>query len=78
MANLIGIVHIRHLGIGSKSEGDYACFTLPTGKEYILYREGVYHASDDYFTQFDDKKVVVEGIIEEHTHYVCVQSVTEE
>lgn len=69
------MVHIRRMAVGSKSEGDYACFVLPAGEEYRLYREGIYPADDDYFKEFNDKEVVVVGTVEERTHYICVQSV---
>ncbi len=75
MEELTGMVHIRRMAVGSKSEGDYARFVLPSGEEYTLYREGVYPANDDCFKEFDDKEVVIVGNMEERAHYICVQSI---
>lgn len=56
----IGIIEIRLQNIGSKSEGNYV-YLLSEDFEYELFRKGASNCNDDYFTEFNNKNVIVEG-----------------
>ncbi len=66
-----GVLSLRLMNEGSKSEAVYAYLTLDSGEEYILYRKDNFPADDDYFVPFKGKAVQVLGEVEDE--YMVVE-----
>jgi len=60
-------------GSGSKSEGYVAYLELPDESKYKLYRKGVYEINDEYFKEFNNKEVVVDGEIQKN--FILVKNI---
>lgn len=56
-----GVLSLRLMNEGSKSEGVFAYLTLESGDEYMLCRQDVFPADDEYFVPFGGKAVCVKG-----------------
>lgn len=63
MEEYLGILTYELKNIESKSEGHVALLDVD-GEEtqrYNLYRGGVYAINDDYFAEYDQKRVIICG-----------------
>ena len=78
MATITGLINCTFENESSKSEGTFTILTTSDGTKYTLYRKEHFPINDTFFYQFDTKKVVVEGEIEERNGYICVSSIREE
>jgi hypothetical protein len=56
-----GVLSLRLMNEGSKSEAVYAYLTLESGEERMLCRQDVFPANDKYFVPYDGKTVCVTG-----------------
>ena len=59
-----GVLTLRFMDEGSKSEAVYAYLKLDSGEEYMLYRQDVYPANDDFFVPFNGQYVLLKGELE--------------
>ncbi len=71
-----GILECPLVDVGSKSEGRRAFLTDESGKRYKLYRKDVWPVSDEFFYQYSEKQVSIEGEEESDTGSFLVQSIT--
>ena len=56
-----GVLSLRLMNEGSKSEAVYAYLQFENGEERMLCRQNVFPANDKYFVPFDGKTVNVTG-----------------
>lgn len=77
MAIVNGLLEYILQNEGSKSEGYWAFLKCNDGKEYTLYRSGIYPLGDEYFASYHGKVVRVVGDAEERTGYFCVGAIEE-
>jgi len=64
MEKHIGIIWIKNISSGSKSDGNKAYFIDEEFKHYNLYRKGVANVNDDFFYPYHLKTVEVTGEIQ--------------
>ena len=70
-----GILKWEFLNKDSKSEGRMALLTTANGEQYKLYRVDHLPVEDDFFAEYDQQQVEVEGQIETRTGYLCVSEI---
>ena len=70
-----GVLKREFLNKNSKSEGRMALLYTVDGGQYKLYRADHLPVEDDFFADFDEQEVEVEGQIEERTGYLCVSDI---
>lgn len=75
MTTLIGTIEYSVQNIGTKSEGYIALLKCDDGKTYTLYRSDNMPIDDPFFAPYHNKKVYVDGNIEESTNIICVKSI---
>lgn len=61
METVAGTVEVRRLHVGSKSEGDYACVKCDDGRDFKIYRAGVFPAGDAFLRSFASRRVSLDG-----------------
>ena len=72
-----GIIEVRRLSAGSKSDGDYVYLLCgESGDTYRLYREGIHPVSDSSLAQFAGCYVAVEGTVQDD-EWMMVDNITE-
>jgi hypothetical protein len=59
-----GIIWIRNITSGSKSDGNLAFFIDEEFNHYKLYREGVFEINDNFFYPYNLKNVQITGEIQ--------------
>ena len=69
-----GHIEYKLAGQGSKSEGFMTYLITPSGESYRLYRKGTFDINDNFFKQFDQQEVEVNGELED-TGFICTTSV---
>lgn len=76
METISGIVDLRLVSEGSKSEGRKAVLCSADGREYILYRADMLPINDAFFTSYDKQHLAVRGVVESSADkiYLCVSS----
>lgn len=70
-----GIVQIRTVNAGCKSDGRYAHILLDNGRDYILHRRQRLPQDDAFFEPYDAQHVVAEGELDETFGYLRVESI---
>ena len=74
MDTYTGHIEYKLAGHGSKSEGFMTYLITPSGESYRLYRKGTFDINDNFFKQFDQQEVEVNGELED-TGFICTTSV---
>ena len=74
MDTYTGHIEYKLAGQGSKSEGFVTYLITQAGTSYKLYRKGAFEINDDFFKQFDQQEVEINGELE-NTGFICVTSV---
>lgn len=74
MDTYTGHIEYKLTGKESKSEGFAANLITSDGMSYRLYRKGAFEINDNFFKQFDQQEVEVNGELED-TGFICVASV---
>ena len=74
MKKRIGIIWIRNISGGSKSDGYKAYFIDEEFNHYQLYRKGIFEINDTFFDTFNLKNVEVTGEIQKEK-WMMVDSV---
>lgn len=74
MDTYTGHIEYKLAGQGSKSEGFMTYLITPSGESYRLYRKGTFDINDNFFKQFDQQEVEVNGELED-TGFICTTSV---
>lgn len=74
MDTYTGHIEYKLTGQESKSEGFTTCLINSAGTSYKLYRKGAFEINDDFFKQFDQQEVEINGELE-NTGFICVASV---
>ena len=70
----VGHIEYKLLGQKSKSEGFVANLITSTETSYRLYRKGVFEINDNFFKQFDQQEVEINGELED-SGFICVTSI---
>ena len=73
-----GVLSLRLMNEGSKSEAVYAYLQFETGEERMLCRQNVFPANDKYFVPFDGKTVNVTGDLYDDEFIVATVQVDED
>ena len=74
MEKKIGIIWIRNITGGSKSDGNKTYFIDEEFNHYQLYRKGVFEINDTFFDNFNLKNVEVNGEIQKEK-WIMVDSI---
>ena len=69
-----GHIEYKLVGQKSKSEGFVANLITSTETSYRLYRKGVFEINDNFFKQFDQQEVEINGELED-SGFICVTSI---
>ena len=77
MDEFFGVILVKKLNVGSKSEGFYSYLILDSmDKIFKLYRKDTYAVNDNFLMEFDRKNVRVFGEVQQET-WLMVEKIEE-